>query len=376
MTKETEAPSLVLRPSRMPLTMACAGSLQAPMVKVERATKPGDPAEVGLAGHRLMADVARQDLGELPDLDPYIKEFGITDLDEFGYLAEQGFRLWREELRHHFPKPRAVEQRLGYIDPVTNLTLAGTPDITSVPGGAANAVDYKFGRVDGDFTEQMTSYAFLLWHQTHKDEVNIMEVLVRDGACRTWHFTASQLVVWWGRVCDHVLKWDGTFRVGGHCRFCPRQFDCPARQQMVRATILQLTDAVDVGDEIIPDDAISLYERCKVIGDLVDAFKDWCREWIRANGPLVGGNGLTLKLGSRNRDTIDPAKGWAVLREALTEDELAPAIKVGKTALLAAVAAKAPRGRKGANKAALMASLKAVGAVTTKQQEVLQVTRD
>ena len=56
----------------------------------------------------------------------------------------------------------------------------------------------------------------------------------------------------------------------------------------------------------------------------------------------------------------------------LTEDQLAPAFKVRKGALLDAVRAQAPRGKKGKAAKDIMAELREAGAVSTKTKHVLK----
>jgi hypothetical protein len=90
------------------------------------------------------------------------------------------------------------------------------------------------------------------------------------------------------------------------------------------------------------------------------------------SGPLSFPDGRSLVLRDQEREEIDARIAWPVLEANLTPDDLSGAIKVGKTAVLDAIKATAPRGQKGKVADAVMDELRKLGAVTTKTVQVRQ----
>ncbi|MDD4888898.1 MAG: DUF2800 domain-containing protein [Phycisphaerae bacterium] len=362
----------VIHCSRLPLAFQCPGSLRPPVDMELVADEEGeDPAAMGTAGHEIMADVAIGDLDELPDVSLYADLFEV-DPDDLGMLAGRAMKCWRE-LKPYMPLPRRVEETLQAPQ------MVGTPDVWGLYGRTARLVDYKFGRLDLDHREQLAGYAYMICSGFDPGVVETVEavvVLVREGAMRKFVWTPGELRQWRRRLDDEVVQWDGRFHVGGHCRFCPRQFHCPARTAMIQSTIESLVHMEMPTDLTTGAAILDLYGRIKVVSQAVEQFKSYCRQQLEAGRKIDDGNGRSLTLASRGRDAIDARLAWPILSRVLTEDELAASATINKGRMLEAVAGKAPARARGRARAEMMEALEQAGAVSRTEYRVLTEVRE
>lgn len=202
---------------------------------------------------------------------------------------------------------------------------------------------------------------------------------IREWNNQKYHFETISAVKDAGEhdVFDVINSPTDSFVASGfvvhNCQFCPRFATCPARQAMVRSAWVEIEDTPPVIDTIGPNreaffPALARLVRMgklAVAKEVIARIEMMVRQDISVNGPLDLGNGRELALVPEPRDTIDPLKAWPIISERLSNEELAPCIKIGKTALLDAVGDKAPRGQKAKVKAELMDELKTAGAVNT-----------
>ncbi len=375
------------RASSMPLAFACPGSQYGEdEIKIDTANPAAD---LGLATHAVLRDLVASGSDQLPeDLTEYADRFDLPDTDELRMLVFFGLRALGE-IRAGIKGEILVEVELASesLDPPAILT--GHLDAYAPGNEIAILLDYKSGRLDLNHYHQFASYAWLAWNDGNADKIVVYAILLRDQTYRKYTFTPAKMAAWWQEFQERIVRWDGKFTVGGHCRFCPRQAACPARTAMVRSTVTELLDlanpAVDPAVTTREEYAatrkelawrnLDLFRRVKVIESAVEQFKDWLKADISLNGPMTVGD-VTLQLDQRERQTIDAEKAWPILTARLTDDDLAPAVTISKGKLLDTIASYAQRGQKGKARQEIMELLRAAEAITTKTYDVLTEARD
>lgn len=373
-----------LRASAMPLAFACGGSQESPSegLVVETANPM---AELGTAVHEVLAAVTLAGDTDLPDLKPYADSHGVTNMDEFRVLCYFGLQA-QSEVADFFPDPM-VEMALEMSIPVDGAVqddpvLSGHMDLYQPGSDWSHVADYKSGRLEGDHYNQMAAYAALALEDGNpKCGVKAAVIQLREQSIRYYTFTRAKIRDWIDSLVQNVVKWDGSFCVGGHCRFCRRAGSCEARTAMVRQTINEIGDAglqfdpASSRSELAPY-MVGLFERVKVVESLVKSFIDRIKEEITMNGPLPSGDGRTLQIKLEHRDKIDPEAAWAVLQSYIQDEDLAKCVSISKTKMLKAASEGAPRGSKGAIKQEVMDRLTEAGAITQTEVRKLTLTKD
>lgn len=132
---------------------------------------------------------------------------------------------------------------------------AQKPQRQKVPGRTAvltmpkpsllEVVDYKHGSgivVEAEENEQFMYYALgaVMELKVKPDKIRVTVVQPRaghpDGIVRSWEFGWDELVAFKKRLFErarNALDPEAPFNPGDHCRFCPRQAECPAQQALV-----------------------------------------------------------------------------------------------------------------------------------------------
>jgi hypothetical protein len=363
-----------LRCSSLPLAFACPGSIRHAEgeVLIEIAN---EAAPLGSAVHEVLAEAIRKPSAEHLDVRPVALKHGV-DADDLERLTAYGLHAWRA-LQQFYPDP-VMEQPLVYETPAFRLT--GHPDLLSVGPDWANVADWKTGYKQADHFHQLMGYAALCFAAYPQIvHVNATTVWLRDWSRETIRITVEDLLQWEEVLTARVVHWSGTYTAGPHCQFCPRFAACPARQALVRSAIAEATGE-GLGTLMHADYPVDLRPafaafytsgKLQLAKQLLDRLDSLIRAELLASGPLDLGNGRELAMVPDPRDTIDPQKAWPVISRILTDEEIAPCLRIGKTALLDTVAAKAPRGHKGKAKTALMEELKVAEAVSTKTHHKL-----
>jgi len=353
-----------LRCSALPLAFKCGGSLRPAEGEVLI-----DPIEeggqLGSAVHEALAHLVGTNT--LLDVRPLALKYE-ADPDEVGRLTYYGNLAW-QQLRPAFPDPM-VEQEVRKT--ANDWSLSGHIDVLSFTPEVAALIDWKSAFKESDFYAQIHGYANLLFHVSGVKVVRCCLVWLRHQSIDTITIEREDTGIWEQSLKQQVLTWDGVYHPGDHCTYCRRFSSCPARIAMARAAIEEgggppLTDLLDVQDiqRHLPAVA-TLYRTGKiaVAKQVLKKIDEMIRAYIEVVGPIRLSDTVELALVEEPRDQIDPLKAWPIITKYLTDVEFAPAVKIGKTALLDAIALKAPRGKKAGAKTQLMEELKAAWAVS------------
>ena len=377
---------ITIRCSSLPQLSKCSAPLgvASGAVKIDSSS---DQATLGTVVHAMLAPLVEH--GQIGDIEIIARTHGLPGelWDEAKMLAAIGRQFWTENATR-YPSPQtevAFEQPLA-----GGVTLSGHIDVLSVVDHAdsieVRIIDWKSGRsTDADFTQQMLGYMRLAAGFTFADKVTATVVNLREGTADTISRTIGELNDWEVEPLQAIVESAHKYQPGAHCEHCKVRHSCQGRQLVVRAAIEDITGQPESRAETALRDlatrspaamaaAGTIYQRVGLIEQACKAFRDSIREEVEARGPLDLGNGTEIKLIPTSRDVLDPIKSWPILAEVLSEEQLALAVKVSKTAALEAVAAGVEKGKAKA-KDAVMDRLRAAGAVTTETFTQLRVVK-
>lgn len=396
-----------LRCSELDQLFACPPSvlLEGDGVVRISGTRAGDAALLGSVCHEAAGLCVK---GEGYDLDAIVERTGLSEksAQQVPLLVSYAIEAW-EELSQYFPSPQheaSVEGQVWKIGD-SESQLSGTIDLCS-PAGADRAVflDWKSGYIDDGFHQQMAGYAHLLWEfMDRPDNISITGVVVflRHRYFRIIKYTAEALRLWEQNLLRNVLTSDD-YKPSSKCRFCELYAQCDARRLVVISTI----DSI-MGTSTEKPDAQGWLERAKVAltqltedskleseaGEVVhdmmfrtrllqkvmDDVKALLRETIARVGPIPTGDGMALALRRVEVGKLDPVKAIPVLRNYLSETQIAKISTISKPKALDAYAAQHTRGKKTEARKMLEEQFSEAGAiniVVRHQLEEVQLEED
>lgn len=296
-----------------------------------------------------------------PDL-AAVASVHAVDLDDLTFLFGQLRRAWAQiappptdKLHIEIPADYVISEA---------LQLTGTADVVIErnAGDVLEVLDWKSGRRDADYREQMMGYcALALRAFPYSSRCLARIVWLREMEVEMYSLARSELVAWEDRLVKQAE--DTLYRPGPHCSWCPRQFACGARRDMQSASLAILGAAGDrTLETMAPSEQLSLYRRAKDVAQLAKRVLDEMRTIVENTG-AVEADGVRLEIVPEKKRNILPAAAWPVLQKHLTEDGIAASITVHITKAEDEVAANKPRGEGASAKRAFNADLEAAGAV-------------
>lgn len=357
---------IAIRCSALPRIMRCGASAEPPLAPVDEWS---DPADVGTRVHGMLRRVVE---GQIVDM---------TGLDsDTRFLVSSGISVWHGSrgmvaLRDAFPNP-VCERSLELVAP--GFALTGHSDVRADVGGAVRILDWKSGRVDHDYSEQMIGYCALeLASNPFLERADASIVWLREREIETWGMERAELSGWSLRVGSAIDSRATVY--GRHCTFCPRSHECTGRAAIVRRDAQSL---LELSDEELrnglttmdPDRIIELTRTARAVAAAAERVVGAVRMHAAETGDVVG-SASKLTLAEQARKRVDTELAWPVLQRHLTDDELAKCLDVRLTAANDAVAAKAPSRGGAAAKRAFLEELEAAGAVSNSTVRVLTEKR-
>jgi hypothetical protein len=365
------APPIELRCSELPLALTCPGAVRAAAIPLDVS---GGEAELGKAAHEGLAIVAETGRVDWPDVERLAERYGVAEPDVRALLA-LGLRLWAE-VGGLFPNA-TTEHELAWLDPSGAFRLTGHTDILSRPTERLVRVgDWKTGRKDADHSAQLRGYAFLALVTTGAfggaSRAEAFALWVRDTEYQPYAMAERGAREFREQVLDEVVNWDGRYRVGTHCQWCPRRHDCPAGLAAVRRDVVAVVADDELanrltGDalaELGPDGVVALLDRADLAGAVAGRVRGAIKGYVMRTGDVTG-RGKRLTLQREERRSVGLLEAFPILREhGLDDDDLAEVLEVSLAAAERVVARKAGRGKGAAAVRALDAALEAAGAVT------------
>lgn len=353
-----------LRASAMPLAFRCAGSVRPPKVQI---AETSEPAALGTAVHEALRPLAiglGVQWGSLPEM---AARYDV-DADELRMLCAMATKLWKQ-IEDSFP---SAETEVG----LHAEGMSGHADVLSVVGHSARGADWKSGRKDADYSQQMRAYCSLvLQNYPEVDEVTFTLCWLRDGEAETYRMQRAELDAYLDEVHSKVIAWDGVYRPGPHCGHCRRSHECEARSALVRRDVTAFAERVEVSEALVPAEMLSLYRRAKMVKDAADRVQSLIRQHIEKNGDLVTPDGC-LRLVEEPRRELDPAAAWPVLEQAgFTDEDFVSCMKLSISKVEQRVAQAAGRGNGAGAVRALNEKLESADAIKTKTTKRLEEKR-
>lgn len=331
--------------------IACPPSGEPPAVVIDEKSEAG---EMGTATHAVMTSITRGNPTPIADA---AEEYGV-DADELGGLVETGGRLF-DGLRGPEGCESGAEDELSAE--VCGVRLTGHRDYWWRLGERAGLVDWKTGRVNTDHRDQVMGYAALMF--ANLPTVRTIDVTIawlRDGTIEPYVVTREDMPAWYERFAA-ALKNDGVYRPGEHCTFCPRRYECPALLQRQRGVLAVFDKGERTLANMTKAEQIDLYAMVARVARMAEAAKAEFRSLLR-DGPIVTDD-AELSLAAEVHRSVDPLKGWEVLHDHFSPEEMGEIIKVSLSEAERIYSKASPRGEKVSDKRALVGRLDAVGAI-------------
>jgi hypothetical protein len=372
---------LRLRCSALPMAFLCGGSVRRGELEIDEAHESAYTGRAAHEGHAQMVGTGSVDWDAVPEL---ARRYDVNE-KELRALLGLGQRLWNQ-IRDSFPNASAevslsYGQELAYED--QEFVLTGHVDVLGFSGGIAYPGDWKDGRVDKPFAQQILGYCFLVlmtWTEISRAQGGIM--WVRENEFEPYSMTREQAAEWLERLRAEVVRWDGVYRPGNHCTHCRRSHDCVARKALVRRDVEVFSDNMTVArveDEtalmaMTPDEIVEVLVRADRVRLFADRVREAIRDHVIRNGEVTGSQ-YKLALQHEERRGLDTRAAWPVIESMLDDEQMPEVIEVKISKVEDLVAKAAGKGKGAAAKRQLQQALDDAGAINTTTITKLSVRR-
>jgi len=172
---------------------------------------------------------------------------------------------------------------------------------------------------------------------------------IREASCYSSPvLSVEDLRAYEERFVEEVVGWNGRWRPGDHCSFCPRLLECPAQSRVMRKGRRDFLDDCEERFELLDDaEVVDGYGVVQQLGRVTKLYRDLAKaRCIQSGGILRGSGGKDLKRIERVREDVVPAAAWKALLEAIGPERLGRCVKIIKGEVEAAIKAGAPNRQK------------------------------
>jgi len=325
-----------------------------------------DAARLGTVVHAALAeDVLGQDV----DIDAMAEEEGLKSA-ELGPLFFYGRRAW-DDLKVSFARPEVEKEVLAKVGA---YEITGHLDVFDNLGSMLLVLDWKSGSVHRDHSKQLATYALGAYQSSGQkaDTVTCLTVWLQDGYYESKTFSASDLTAFANQIASEVFGRIDTYAPGDHCGYCPRFIGCPGRGAVVSSAVAELSDMLPATGGVNGVAMAAALNKVRMVEGVCRKAREFIKQQVVMGGPIPTKPGFALQIRTDTQEKIMPLQAWPILLRELTEEEMAQVLKVGKTALMDVVSAKAGKGQKGKSKVAVMDALRQQGALKDKVVESLR----
>lgn len=339
-----------VRGSSADRALACNGSLVA-------TTHPYNPnSEEGNLGSAKHAALAYLVHGNEPPVAEVAARFDV-DVSEIERAVAFGRQAWAE-IREYFPGAAtevALENDLltGHLD-VFSALFMGHDDIDGGLGGLPETMavlDWKTGWSGDEHRWQLKSYADLArsrFGMPKSGYITVVEVHLPLREMSVENLTAEALDGFRAKLKEQVEHAGRQYAPGSHCKFCPRQHECLAREDYLRSTTMAL-EPMGAREIVRPSREMiaRLWDRSRLLKRYLARYEAIVDEML-VDGPLDLGDGRQLALVTEEQDRLDAVKLESLLRAAhWTDDELSQVLTASKAGLERVVKSKVPPRKNG-----------------------------
>jgi len=349
----------------MPTAFKCAGSIRPCELEIN---ETNEAAETGTAAHACFEGLVSHGEIDWDGINNACDLYGGNS-EEVRMLCGRATRMW-PKIRESFPGALTeieTHRDLSAVD-VAGSTLTGHVDLISIVGLVARIADWKTGRKDTNYSQQMRAYmAMILMEFPELERSEAFIIWVRTEEIESYSMTREEAHAWIADLEDRIVNWDGVYRPGDHCGFCRRRHECSAGNALSRSYVAAVA-GLDLGAveasiaNMIPDEAIDLYHKCKLVervaGKCLAALK------ARANEGDIEGTQTRLTIEHENRREIDFIKAWGVLESlGFGDADYAAVAKLSMSKIEKRCAERAPKGEGNRVKRQVAGMLEAAGAI-------------
>ena len=363
--------TLNLRCSSLPIAFKCGGSVRPGEIAINQTNVQ---AEMGTCAHEALAVLVERGRIDWDAVPALARKHG-ADEAELRLLLAAGAKLW-ELVKDSFPDP-LTEVSVAYDG--DGFSLTGHADIIGRSGNEARVGDWKSGRLDSDYREQLLGYAALALREDLSLESATAGVLwVRDGDYEHYTMTRAQLGQWLERLRSEVIDWSGEYRPGGHCQYCKRSHECEAANALVRRDVAAIAN-LDLDDSALdaltPDQWVQIVEMASAVNKLSERVRSMAKARVIESGDIVGA-GKRLTLQHTERRHLNVLQSFPVLEaQGFGDEEMAQVIEISAAKAEKIITERAVRGKGAAKVREFREQLEAAGAVETETVTMLVVRR-
>lgn len=358
--------SLNLRCSALPLAFRCAAAIRPSAIPMNASN---DAANDGTAVHEVLRSLPTTDRLDWDAIPEIAKRFNATPGD-VRMLAAQGVKLWNQ-VKESF-RGAMTEVDLRY-EIVPGVFLTGHADMLAIAQRAMRVADWKSGRKDRDHSQQFKGYAVLsLLASEDIDEVTSTGLWIRDQEIENYTLDRAAAIRWKNDLIERVIEWDGVYRPGSHCAYCPRNHECDAANALVRRDVAAIADkslVARVESELAlmsDSEKVAIFQKADLVVKFAERVRAAVKAYVETNGDIVA-DGVRLTIATENRRDIDPQKAWPILAAAGFDDtDFAEVMTFGASKIDAVIRHKADKGKGASAVRELDAKLRAAGAIDTR----------
>lgn len=364
-----------LRASSMPLAFLCGASVTDAALPINESN---GAALLGTAAHEALRSLAERGAIDWDALPALAARYSVP-VEDLRVLCALATKLW-PELAPSFPE--ALTEVSLSCEVAPGAVLSGHLDLLSVAGEVARAGDWKTGRKDSDYGQQMRAYAALvLLDSLDLSEVTVTVIWVREGEIENYTMRRADLAPWLDQLRSEVVEWNGVYRPGTHCVYCPRSHECAAANAMVRRDVAAIADRDLLGraenelSSMPAGEIVALLRKADTVSRYAERVRQAIKAHVIANGDIVA-DGARITLDTETRRELDTAAAWPVLERAgFGDEEFAQVVELRVSKVEKVAAKRAGRGGGAAAVRELSAALSAAGAVEVREIQKLALKR-
>lgn len=366
-----------IRCSSLPLALLCPGS-QHPAEGEPLVTADHEAARLGSAAHEAMATDVHQDNDTALERIAFAYD---VPADALKPIVRQAYNLWRN-IGPSFAG--AINEEAFFFDIGGGVTLSGHVDKIAHRESPVHILDWKFGRKDRAYKAQMLGYcalALLSRGEIQGDSATCVTVWVRDGEIETIGMDLTTLEPFLDRV-RALAQWDGGYRTGDHCLYCPRRANCQARAAMERSMLdafendqpIAIAYSLDVPEQV--DRLIAILKRADYVAALGRAARTHVKAMVEHCGGKAVGTETSLVINETHSRRLKVLRALAVIEDmGVTTEALATILDISLSGLEELVKHSAPKRGGAAAIRELRARLEQAEAIETTTFRTLSVKR-
>jgi hypothetical protein len=372
-----DASIINLRASALPLAFHCAASIRSSEVRINSSN---EQAGTGSATHKLLEGLVETGEIDWDSVGRIADEYGGND-QEVRMLCGKGWKMWKN-LHEFFPRALtevAVDRALE----IGGLRITGHIDLISISGDVARILDWKSGRLDSAYWQQLRAYGCMVLLQFPElREATVTAGWIRTGEIENYHLTQADATKWLEELNSRVVNWDGIYRPETKfCEHCPRNHDCPAVSALVARDVSAIAgldaDGMQRKLATMPAaDVIDMVRKAKSVSKYAARAIEAVRIHVQ-QGNTVEANGVALTIETEPRRELDTQLTWGVLEKdfGFVDADFAEVVKLSVTKVSKRVASNAGKGKGTAAVRDLNLKLELAGAVELNEIQKLSERR-